>query len=77
MSRRKVGALFALAVIGSAAAYSAHFVGEQIAYLHDKLSPPTEQLKLSSDWPGTAASLPALGELPKVQFQHDTAQPKY
>lgn len=69
MSGRKVGALFALVVIGSAIAYSAHFVGEQIAYLHDMLSPPAIQLKLAPDWPGAESNLPTLNDLPKANFQ--------
>lgn len=76
MSGRKAGALFALAVIGSAVAYSAHFVGEQIAYVHDRLSPPAIQLKLSPDWPGTEPSLPAISDLPKDIFQAEMHQPK-
>lgn len=44
----------------STAAYSAHFVGEQIAYLHQKLSHTAEASNLAADWPATEATLPKL-----------------
>ena len=56
MSGRK---LLRFAVFGSVAAYSAHFVVEQIEYLHSKLSPPTVELTLAPDWPGVVPRLPS------------------
>lgn len=77
MFRRKVGVLFGLAVIGSAVAYSAHLVGEQVAYLHDKLAPPAIRVEHTPAWPATAPSLPALGDLPNANFQNDVHQANY
>jgi hypothetical protein len=37
----------------STAAYSALLVGEQIAYLHQKLSPTAEVSYLATEWPKT------------------------
>lgn len=76
MSGRKLGDLFALVAIGSAVAYSANFVGEQIAFLHEKLSPPAIQLKLAPDWPGAEPNLPTLNDLPKANFKTDLLQSK-
>lgn len=73
----KISALFALAVIGSASAYCAHFIGGQIAYLHEKLSPPVVQLKLTPNWPGSTPSLPAFGDLPKTELSPERVQSKY
>lgn len=56
---RKIASL-GLAVIISTAAYSAHFVGEQIAYLNRKLSPTAEDHNRATDWPITEAALPKL-----------------
>jgi hypothetical protein len=72
MSGRK---LFGLAVMGSAAAYSAHFVVVQIEYLREKLSPPTVESKVSPAWPGTVPRLPQLEAPPKVNLQNGTPQP--
>ena len=58
MSALKVIAIIGVAVVTSTAAYSAHFVGEQIEYLHQKLSPPEEATNLATDWPTTEAALP-------------------
>lgn len=44
----------------STAAYSAHLVGEQIAYLHQKLSPTAEASNLSTKWPTGEPALPKL-----------------
>jgi hypothetical protein len=76
MSGRKMVGFFGLAVIGTAAAYSAHFVGEQIEYLYDRLSPPAITPKLAPDWPGTAPSLPRLDDLPASNYQNDIRRPK-
>ncbi|MNF12481.1 hypothetical protein D3C80_2139840 [compost metagenome] len=43
--------LLSFTVVGSAVVYSAHFVGEQIDYLREKLSPPAVELKLAPNWP--------------------------
>lgn len=56
---RKIASL-GLAVIISTAAYSAHFVGEQIAYLHQKLSLPAKDRYRATDWPTTEVALPKL-----------------
>lgn len=68
MSGRK---LLSFAVIGSVAAYSAHFVVEQIEYLHSKLSPPAVELTLAPNWPGVMPGLPQLEDLPKANFQNE------
>ncbi|MNU38651.1 hypothetical protein D3C71_273280 [compost metagenome] len=68
MSGRK---LLSFAVVGSVAAYSAHFVVEQIEYLHSKFSPPAVQVTLEPDWPGVAPSVPLLEDLPESNFQND------
>ncbi len=44
----------------STAAYSAHIVGEQIAYLHQKLSLTAEVSNLATEWPTTEPALPKL-----------------
>ena len=68
MSGRK---LLSFAFVGSAAAYFAHFVVEQIDYLREKLSPPAVELKLAPDWPGVVPSLPQLEDLPEGNFQNE------
>lgn len=60
MSAFKAFAMIGVAVVISTAVYSAHFVGEQIEYLHQKLSPSTRDLNLETAWPLTKASLPKL-----------------
>ncbi len=60
MSVFRVIASLGFAVMISTAAYSAQFVGQQIAYLHQKLSPPSHELSLLTDWPNTDTSLPKL-----------------
>ena len=63
--------LLSFAVAGSAAAYSAHFVVQQIYYLREKLSPPAIELKIAPDWPGTVPSLPQLEDQPEGHFQNE------
>lgn len=60
MSAFRMIASLGLAVIISTAAYSAQFVGEQIAYLHQKLSTTEEAPGRATDWPTTDAALPKL-----------------
>lgn len=60
MSAFRMIASLGLAVFISTAAYSAHFVGEQIAYLHQKLSPTAEDPNRATDWLITEAALPKL-----------------
>jgi hypothetical protein len=67
MSGRK---LLSFAVVGSVAAYSVHFVVEQIEYLREKLFPPAVELALAPDWPGVEPSLPQLEDLPEGNFQN-------
>jgi hypothetical protein len=67
--------LLSFAVVGSAAAYSAHFVVEQIDYLRAKLSPTAVELKLVPDWPGSVPSLPQLEDQSEVNFQNEIRQP--
>jgi hypothetical protein len=68
MSGRK---LLSFAFIGSVAAYSAHFVVEQIEYLHSKFSPPAVELTLAPVWPAAVPRLPQLEDLPEGNFQND------
>jgi hypothetical protein len=68
MSSRK---LLSLAIVGSVAAYSVHFVVEQIEYLRSKLSPPAVELTLAPNWPGVVPSLPQLENLPEGNFQNE------
>lgn len=60
MSAFRMIASLVLAIIISTATNSAHFVGEQIAYLHRKLSPPAGAPNLATDWPATEPALPKL-----------------
>ncbi|WNF58538.1 hypothetical protein [Pseudomonas sp. SG20052] len=60
MSAYRAIAMLGVAVVISTAAYSAHFVGEQIEYLHQKLSPSTKDLTLATEWPNTEMALPKL-----------------
>ncbi|MCX2901109.1 hypothetical protein [Pseudomonas mandelii] len=60
MSAYKAVAVLRVAVVISTAAYSAYFVGEQIEYLHQKISPATTDLDLSTEWPNTEMALPKL-----------------
>lgn len=52
--------ILGLAAFISTAAYSAHFVGEQIAFLHQKLSRPASDTILVPDWPNSGTALPKL-----------------
>ncbi|CAG8866124.1 hypothetical protein PS726_04616 [Pseudomonas fluorescens] len=72
MSGRK---LLSFAVVGSAAAYSAHFVVEQIEFLREKISPPAVEIKLTADWPEAVPSLPQLEDLAEGNFQNGISQP--
>jgi hypothetical protein len=67
--------LLSFAVVGSAAAYSAHFVVDQIDYLREKLSPPAVELKLAPDWPITVPSRPQLEDQSEGHFQNEIRQP--
>ncbi|KAE9648795.1 hypothetical protein EJA70_00620 [Pseudomonas sp. PB103] len=60
MSAFRTIAILGVAVVISTAAYSAHFVGQQIEYLHYKLSAPTENQSFATQWPLVEAALPEL-----------------
>ena len=60
MSTYRAVAMLGVTVVISTAAYSAYFVGEQIEYLHQKLSPPAEDLSFTTEWPNTEMALPKL-----------------
>lgn len=60
MSAQKAVAMLRVAVVISTAACCAYFIGRQIDYLHQKLSPPAEDLSFTTDWPNTEMALPKL-----------------
>ncbi|WP_126362879.1 hypothetical protein [Pseudomonas fluorescens] len=62
MSAFKVSAILGVAVVISTAAYSAHFVGQQIEYLQQKLSPSTRDQNSANEGPLKEAALPSLQE---------------
>jgi len=57
MSAFRTIAILGVAVVISTAAYSAHFVGQQIEYLHRKLSPSTLDQNFATEWPVAEAAL--------------------
>ena len=66
--------ILGLTVIVSTVAFSAHFVGEQIEYLHQKVSSSSRDPNLPAEWPVTETALPKLeDQLPdRVHFNSTT-----
>jgi hypothetical protein len=65
--------LLGLTVIVSTVAFSAHFVGEQIEYLHQKVSPSSRDLNISAEWPIAETALPKLED--QLSDRMQTASP--
>lgn len=65
--------IIGITVIVSTVAFSAHFVGEQIEYRHQKVSPSSRDLHITAEWPITETALPKLEDQLSVRMQ--TASP--
>lgn len=57
MSALRTTAILGVAVVISTAAYSAHFVSQQIEYLHQKISASKENQNFANKWPLAEAVL--------------------